>query len=527
MVLGTSSHVGKSLLTAALCRIFAQEGLRVVPFKAQNMSLNSAATVEGLEIGRAQALQAEAAKIPASVHMNPILIKPTGDRASQIVVRGKIWQHLDAADYFQSRVEELLPIVRESFEWLSARNDIVVLEGAGSPAEINLKSRDIANMRMAALADAHCILVGDIDRGGVFASLLGTIELLDPAERERIRGFLINKFRGDVELLLPGIRQIENRLGKPCLGVIPYLHDLMLEEEDSLGFPAASVEDWKVHDVERLGSRRLRIAVIALPSLANFNDFDALMAEPSVSLRYCEKPEQMDLADLVLIPGSKETVKDLRWMREVGFEAAVLRHHARGGLTVGICGGMQMLGQGIRDPDGVETAGSAPGLGLLPIETTLQPEKITVNAQGILCETVLFGRRVEINSLRGYEIHVGKTTYLPGAMPLAVLTRAAGDTLHVPLEDGCVAEDRRTFGTHLHGIFDDDAFRHAFLRAASEFFQLNSPPPLIALHGRKERDLDRLAQTFRETVDLDTIFSWVGLTQGNRQKSQPQFQSNP
>ncbi|HEY4046872.1 MAG TPA: cobyric acid synthase [Acidobacteriaceae bacterium] len=518
MVLGTSSHVGKSLLTAALCRIFAQEGYRVAPFKAQNMSLNSAATVEGLEIGRAQALQAEAAKIPASVHMNPILIKPTGDRASQIVVRGKIWRHMDVADYFQSRADELLPIVRESYEWLRDRNDIVVLEGAGSPAEINLKSRDIANMRMAELADAQCILIGDIDRGGVFASLLGTIELLDPGERERIRGFLINKFRGDIALLLPGIQQIQARLEKPCLGVVPYLHDLMLEEEDSLGLPAAAAEDWKVYDPERL-----RIAVIALPSLANFNDFDALMAEPSVSLRYCHKPDQLDLADVVLIPGSKETVKDLTWMREVGFEAAVLRHHARDGLTVGICGGMQMLGQEILDPDGIETAGSAPGFGLLPIETILQSEKITVNAQGILCEAALFGRRVEINSFQGYEIHVGQTIYLSGAKPFAVLTRAVGDALHVPLEDGCVAGDRRTFGTYLHGIFDDDAFRHAFLRAAFEFFQLNSPPHLIAFRGRKERELERLAQTVRETVDLDTIFSWVGLTQGKRPERQPQF----
>ncbi len=244
MFLGTSSHVGKSLLTAALCRIFAQSGYRVAPFKAQNMSLNSAATVEGLEIGRAQALQAEAARVPVSVHMNPILIKPTCDSRSQVVVRGKIWRDLSAADYFQSRAEELLPIVCESYEWLSARHQIIVLEGAGSPAEINLKNHDIVNMRMAAMANAHCILVGDIDRGGVFASLLGTLELLEPAERARIHGFIINKFRGDLDLLLPGIRQIEERIAKPCLGVVPYLNDLMLEEEDSLGLTARPAADW-------------------------------------------------------------------------------------------------------------------------------------------------------------------------------------------------------------------------------------------------------------------------------------------
>jgi adenosylcobyric acid synthase len=523
MVLGTSSHVGKSLLTAALCRIFSQEGYRVAPFKAQNMSLNSAATVEGLEIGRAQALQAEAARIPASVHMNPILIKPSGDRASQIVVRGKIWRHMDASDYFQSRVVELLPIVRESYQWLSERNDIVVLEGAGSPAEINLKSRDIANMRMAELADAQCILIGDIDRGGVFASLLGTIELLDPGERERIRGFLINKFRGDVALLLPGIQQIQARLGKPCVGVVPYLHDLMLEQEDSLGLSPSAVEGWDMQNSETLQRRRLRIAIIALPSLANFTDFDPLFEEPSLCLRYCHRPDQLEPADVVLIPGSKETVKDLAWMREVGLAAAVLRHHARGALTVGICGGMQMLGREILDPNAIETAGSARGLGLLPIQTVLQPEKITVNAQAILCERELFGQAVEIDSLRGYEIHVGETTYLSGARPFAHLTRAratesADDTLRVPLKDGCIAEDRHTFGTYLHGVFDDDGFRHGFLRAAAEYYQLTPPQNLIALRGRKERELDRLAQAVRKAIDLDAIFSWVGLTQSRSQE---------
>jgi len=264
MVLGTASHVGKSLLTAALCRIFAQHGHRVAPFKSQNMSLNSAATVEGLEIGRAQALQAEAAGVPATVHMNPILIKPTGDACSQIVVRGKIWRNLTASEYHRSGVEELMSVVRESYEILGARNDIIILEGAGSPAEINLKAHDIVNMRMAELADAHCLLVGDIDRGGVFASLLGTLELLDPTERARIHGFAINKFRGDVTLLLPGIRSIEQRVGKQCLGIVPFLHQLMLDEEDSLGLPSPEAGVWTPNFSP---SRQLRIAVVHLPSL--------------------------------------------------------------------------------------------------------------------------------------------------------------------------------------------------------------------------------------------------------------------
>src|ERR1700761_2024619 len=273
MVLGTSSHVGKSLLTAALCRIFADHGVSVAPFKSQNMSLNSSATMEGLEIGRAQALQAEAARIPASVHMNPILLKPAGDMTSQVVVRGKIWGRLSASQYHQRRVEELMPIVRESYRKLAMENDVIVLEGAGSPAEINLKQHDIVNMRMAEMADASCLLVGDIDRGGVFASLLGTVELLEPKERARIRGFVINKFRGDASLLAPGIRTMEDRLEKPCLGVVPYIEHLSLDEEDGLGLPALdSLKEarWSIADA----GRPLRIGVIAFPTLSNFTDFD-------------------------------------------------------------------------------------------------------------------------------------------------------------------------------------------------------------------------------------------------------------
>ena len=259
MVLGTSSHAGKSLLTAALCRIFAQQGHRVAPFKSQNMSLNSAATIEGLEIGRAQALQAEAAGVAPSVHMNPILLKPAGKMTSQVIVHGKIWGRLSAAEYHQRRVEELLPFVRESYRKLAAENDVIVLEGAGSPAEINLKQHDMVNMRMAEMADASCLLVGDIDRGGVFASLLGTVELLEPEERARIRGFVINKFRGDVSLLSPGIREMEDRIKKPCLGVVPYIEDLSLDEEDSLGFPAS------IRFMKRVGL--LRAVVPALTGL--------------------------------------------------------------------------------------------------------------------------------------------------------------------------------------------------------------------------------------------------------------------
>src|ERR1700761_8765472 len=290
MILGTSSHVGKSLLTAALCRIFAQQGYRVAPFKSQNMSLNSAATIEGLEIGRAQALQADAAGGAPSVHMNPILIKPTGESFSQVVVRGKIWGRVTAVDYHRRRVAELMPVVQESYETLAAQYDVIVLEGAGSPAEINLKQHDIANMRMAEMADAACLLIGDIDRGGVFASLLGTLELLEADERERVRGFAINKFRGDAGLLTPGIQMMEERVQKSCIGVIPYLPALMLEEEDSLGLSITAQAAW-IEDES--ATRPLRIAVVALPSFSNFTDFDSLRAEPSVSLRFCRTADEI------------------------------------------------------------------------------------------------------------------------------------------------------------------------------------------------------------------------------------------
>jgi adenosylcobyric acid synthase len=343
MVLGTSSHVGKSLLTAALCRIFAQHGYRVAPFKSQNMSLNSAATIEGLEIGRAQALQAEAAGVAPSVDMNPILIKPSGDSSSQVVVRGKIWGRVTATDYHLRRVEELLPIVRRSYGTLASEYEVIVLEGAGSPAEINLKQHDIANMKMAEMADAACLLVGDIDRGGVFASLLGTLELLEVQERERIRGFAINKFRGDVSLLEPGVRMIEERVGKRCTGVVPYMPSLMLEEEDSLGLPIMTKVQWAVPKASEGRDRTLRVAVLSPPSFSNFTDFDSLRAEPAVSVLFCRTSDVIADADVVVLPGSKQTADDLLWMREQGLAAAVQRF-AETGLVVGICGGMQMLG---------------------------------------------------------------------------------------------------------------------------------------------------------------------------------------
>ncbi len=506
MVLGTSSHVGKSLIVAALCRIFAQHGVRVAPFKSQNMSLNSAATPEGLEIGRAQALQAEAAGVAASVHMNPILLKPAGDMTSQIVVLGEIWGTLSAKDYHLRRVDELLPIVRASYEVLAAQYELIILEGAGSPAEINLKQHDIVNMRMAELADAHCLLVGDIDRGGVFASLLGTVELLDPPEQDRVYGFAINKFRGDLKLLQPGIAMMQKRLGKPCLGTIPYLHSLSLEEEDGLGLPTENNTPWRRDDAP---SRPLRIAVVALPSFSNFTDFDALRAEPSVSLRFCLTADPLREVDLIVLPGSKQTVEDLLWLRAQGIDRAI-REHAHRSLVVGVCGGMQMLGEQITDPLGMEHVGVVSGLGLLPIQTTMLEHKVTSLIHGAMTDPTLFGQTLPSTEFSGYEIHIGQTTYLDGAKPFAQIARSATPTTQ--LADGCTSADGRVFGTYVHGIFDGDSFRHVFLGAARAFHALSPVASYESWKARREASLQRLAFEVERSLDMDRIFAWVGHT---------------
>ena len=503
MVLGTGSHVGKSLLTAALCRIFARHGVRVAPFKSQNMSLNSAATPEGLEIGRAQALQAEAAGITASVHMNPILIKPCGNRTSQVVVRGKIWEQLSAADYYQRRITELLPLVAESYGILAAKHELIVLEGAGSPAEINLKQNDIVNLRIAHMADARCLLVGDIDRGGVFASLLGTMELLEPEERARIGGFVINKFRGDQQLLVPGIKAMEQRIGKPCLGVVPYLPSLHLEEEDSLGLARVeTASPWVAGTSACSPDHPLRVAVVALPSLSNFTDLDSLRSEPSVDLRLCGTVASLADADLILLPGSKQTVDDLLWLRDQRIDE-IIRAHAAHSLVVGICGGMQMLGHSISDPTAMESTGITAGLALLPLRTTMRSHKTSVLASGTTSIATLFGHPLCPTPVHGYEIHIGETTYLSQGTQFATLTSGK--------HDGCTDASTRIFGTYLHGIFDDDSFRHTFLRAARAFHRLGAPPQLSHWRQLREDALDRLANEVQRALDMSKIFRWAGL----------------
>ena len=505
MVLGTGSHVGKSLITAALCRIFSRAGLRVSPFKAQNMSLNSAATPEGLEIGRAQALQAEAAGIPASVHMNPILLKPSSNTSSQVIVRGKIFAQWAAEDYFRSRNQELVPIVRESYEILAAKNDLMILEGAGSPAEINLKDRDIVNLRMARLAGARCILVGDIDRGGVFASLFGTLALLEPSERDLIDGFVINKFRGDIRLLSDGIGSFEQRVGKPCLGVVPYIENLRLDEEDSVSIERIASVPWRP---DNSSNRPLRVAIIRFPSISNFTDFDPLIAEPAVDARFCRTAEEVATADLVILPGSKQTVTDLHWMREAGIDE-VVRSQAVRGLVVGICGGMQMLGNFIDDPYDVEGGGTHAGLGLLSIQTRMSREKTTREATGKLIVLKLFGEKLSSSAVHGFEIHVGETEYLEDSAPFARIHRT-GDSEEFTM-DGCTSQHGRVIGTYLHGIFHDDAFRHALLAAARSASGLAPPNAVLNWKEFREVEFERLARTVADAVDPKRLLGLVGL----------------
>jgi adenosylcobyric acid synthase len=500
MVLGTASSVGKSIVVTALCRIFADMGLDVAPFKAQNMSLNSAATPDGFEIGRAQALQAEAARKPAAVDMNPILIKPTGEARAQIVLEGRIRGAADAWELYRRRPGELFPYAAAAYERLARRCELVVLEGAGSPAEINLRDGDIVNLRMARVADAPCVLVGDIDRGGVFASLVGTLELLEPEERELIRGFAINKFRGEVALLAPGIAEIERRLAIPCFGVIPWIRDLDLDEEDSCG----AVRSHAAWSAEAGAHRRLRIAVVELPSLANATDFESLRAETTVELRWVRTPEELRGSDVVIVPGSKQTLGDLSWLRTRALDVAVTAHAAAGKPTLGICGGLQILGERVSDPHGVEGGGAANALGLLPISTTLSEVKTTQPVQAAFLGGALFGRDIDPTPFTGYEIHVGDSTSAP--RPFAELVRGDGRRV----VDGAVNASGNVVGTYVHGLFDDDRFRHRMLEALRAASGLSPAERLVPFSARREARIDRLAAHVRAALDVTALLDLAG-----------------
>jgi adenosylcobyric acid synthase len=519
MILGTASHVGKSVLTAGLGRIFADDGYRVAPFKAQNMSLNSAATPDGGEIGRAQALQAEACRVTPCVEMNPILLKPSTDTGAQLVLLGKVWGQVTASDYHTRRVEQFFPQVFDAYDRLAASHDLMLLEGAGSPAEINLREHDIVNMRMAHAADAVCLLVGDIDRGGVFASLLGTLELLEPEDRARIRGFVINKFRGDESLLRPGVAEIERRLGSPCVGVVPYIPDLGLDEEDGVALEdrRSVAHRWKNPETDSM--RPLRIGIIALPHMANFTDFDALALEPSVSLAYLQAPEEMAAADLLILPGSKQTIDDLRWLEHRGFACELHRRHRNGVPIIGICAGFQMLGISIEDPQGLEHQGRAvsqTGLGLLSVHTVLRAEKTVRRVRGRLRRDFFDGGPSPGAHFDGYEIHLGETVYETGAQPFAEVThRGVPDAA----PDGAVSSSGRIFGTYVHGLFDNDGFRHSFVQAARAAVDLAPATSWAHTAAGREGRIDRLASHLRRSLDMNLIRSWIAGPSSRRSES--------
>ncbi|MBH5316493.1 cobyric acid synthase [Paenibacillus sp. GSMTC-2017] len=506
MIQGTASDVGKSLVTAALCRIFTGDGWKTAPFKSQNMSLNSYVTWDGKEIGRAQGMQADACGILATTDMNPILLKPTKEMSSQVVVHGVPLKEFEAREYR----EEYLPIaggiVRESLGRLRQDFDIVVLEGAGSPAEINLKDRDIVNMRMAAWADAPVILVADIDRGGVFASIVGTLELLEPEERDRIRGFIINKFRGDVSLLKPGLDWLEERTGKPVFGVLPYLNGLELEDEDSLSLHHLNVNVQSGRDV-------VEIAVIRFPLISNFTDVDPLRFEQDVQLRFIDQPQQWGNPDVVILPGSKNTIADLLWVREQGLADLILNHIARGGAVVGLCGGYEMLGEKLLDPLGVESnQQESGGLNLFPFEVEFLQTKRTVRVEGF---TELYSSGEE-TYIEGYEIHMGVVRHLitKPLQPFNIRKKSVqgaevgGSDYEA---EGVMTDDGRVWGTFIHGILHNDDFRLNWL---NDVRKLKGLPPLHAdlrFNERREAAFDTLAEHVRKHVNLPLIYETLGV----------------
>lgn len=504
MVLGTGSDAGKSLTVAALCRILRQEGHNVTPFKAQNMALNSFATREGYEIGRAQAMQAQAAGIEPHVDMNPILLKPTSDIGSQVILNGKVLGNYRGVDYYALK-GELISAVSAAYQRLATRYEIIVLEGAGSPVEMNLKDCDIVNMKMAEIADAACILVADIDRGGVFASLTGTYGLLEAEERARFCGFVINKFRGDLSLFRSGIDYLEENVGQPCLGVIPYLHNHGIDDEDSVSLERRQVKPPLISD------QRLSICVIGFPYLSNFTDFTGLEQQPNLVLFYSRLPNDARNADVLILPGSKNTISDLLWLKNNGWTEVIEKHLVAGKSLLGICGGFQMLGREIRDPYQTESLIEAvPGLYILDVETTLDREKITRQATAKLKDSAQLSRKGGSPEFCGYEIHLGDTKIGEGVQSLFRLQRGGDDQWR---DDGVVSHEGKVLGTYLHGLFDTADGLSWFLDhwrriSGKKAFETMLVDPRI----ERERRYDALADHFRQHLKLEVIYRALGLS---------------
>lgn len=493
MLQGTGSSVGKSLLCAGLCRLFARRGLRVAPFKAQNMSNNAYVTLAGGEISRAQAVQAEAAGVSPTVDMNPVLLKPEGEDGSQVVLRGRVWGRLKGHQ-FLSEKQRLWAAVEQSLQTLLARFDLVVIEGAGSPAEVNLRAGDIVNMRVAAAAGAPVLLVGDIDRGGVFASLIGTLDLLEPDERARVQGFIINRFRGDLDLLRPGLRFLEARTGRPVVGVVPYLSEPGLAEEDAVSLERASPDAPAGGDPT--------VAAVKLPRIANFDDLDPLGAA-GLAVRWIERPSQLGRPELIVLPGSKNTSADLEWLHQRGLGAALVERVDRGTPILGLCGGYQMLGEWVEDPDGVESSRAVtPGLGLLPLRTVLGSEKSTRRGSGhLVADRGLFAGAGGA-SVNGYEIHVGQTEG-PGA-PLLELGDGTGRRA-----DGRSARSGWIAGTYLHGLLHNRAVLQAMVANLAARAGRGLPPLVPA--APPTDPYERLADHVERSLDLRLLARLTGL----------------
>ena len=485
MVQGTMSGAGKSLLCAALCRIFAQDGYKTAPFKSQNMALNSFVTRDGLEMGRAQVVQAQAAGVEPDVRMNPILLKPSSDVGSQVIVNGEVRGDMPAKEYFR-RKKSLIPDILRAYDSLADEFDIIVIEGAGSPAEINLKADDIVNMGLAKLVDAPVLLAGDIDRGGVFAQLYGTVALLEPDERARICGLIINKFRGDVEILRPGLAMLEEKTQLPVLGVVPYLR-VDIEDEDSLS------QRLEMRD----GKKPLDAAIIRLPHLSNFTDFMPLEQHPLLGVRYVSNAHELGAPDLILLPGTKNTVDDLLWLRQCGLETALLKLAAKGTPVLGVCGGYQMLGQTLDDPTGSESGRQQTlrGLSLLPTRTVFSEQKRRAQVKATVAAAPFAGAELE-----GYEIHTG-------------VTEAEGEPFaHYPDggREGCVQGN--VFGTYLHGLFDTGTLTEALAGWLCRRKGIDpSDAALIPMEEYRRQQFDILADGVRGALDMDAVYAAMGM----------------
>ena len=491
MIQGTMSNAGKSLVTAGLCRVFKQDGYKVAPFKSQNMALNSFITKEGLEMGRAQVMQAEACGIEPSVNMNPILLKPTNDVGSQVIVNGEVLGNMSARDYYKKKTE-LIPHIMEAYNNLAKEYDIIVMEGAGSPAEINLKENDIVNMGMAKLVNSPVLLVGDIDRGGVFASIAGTLMLLEEDERKMIKGTIINKFRGDVNILKPGLDMIEEITKTPVVGVVPYI-ELDIDDEDSLS--------------ERFNNKGtvdlIDIAVIRLPRISNFTDFNTFEYIPGVSLRYVKSVRELKDPDMIILPGTKNTMEDLKWLRESGLETQILKQAAKGKVIFGICGGYQMLGMELSDPFNVESGGTMAGMGLLPTKTVFEKEKVRTRVSGNFNEVSGILAELSYVEFEGYEIHMGQTTYDFNEEELTTIDNVNGED--IIKNDGLYKDN--VYGSYIHGIFDKEEVSKAIVESLCIHKGIDySIISTVDIEKYKEEQYDKLAEGIRNSLDMKAIY---------------------